>query len=137
MNNILSDSLSSVSHLSSLSLISVSPSLNPKTISRRNSQHHITPTQKPTPQRNSHPAPYHANPKTETATCNPAPQSIANPAPYHAIELGETNMATPYHEFAIHGSQPSSMVKPISRIRDPRPMIHNRSSTSTSSSWSE
>ena len=90
-------------------------------------------TQKPTPRRNSHLAPYHTNPKTEIATRNLAPQSTTNPAPYHAIEHGETNTPTPYHEFAIHGSQPSSMakptesqpsstVKPISRIRYPRPI---------------
>ena len=66
-----------------------------------------------------------------------AEPSTCNPAPYHAIEHGETNTATPYHDFASHGSQPSSTAKPISRIRDLRPTIHNWSSASTSSSWSE
>ena len=95
----------------SLSLISISPSLNPK----------------PTLRRNSHPAPYEANPKTETATRNPAPQSTTNPAPYHAIEHGETNTAPPYHEFAIHGSQPSSTAKPTRRrhITNSQSMDHN------------
>ena len=49
----------------------------------------------------------------EPSTRNPAPQSTANPTPYHAIEHGENQ-----HD-------------------NPQPMIHNRSSVSTSLSWSE
>ena len=78
----------------------------------------------------------------ESSTCNPAayhairnshrnlaPQSTTNLAPYHAIKHDETNTAIHDPRSMIHNHDP--------RICNPQPTIHNRSSASTSLSWSE
>ena len=102
-------------HLSSLSLILVSSSPNPVAVT----QHHITPS--------------------ATATRNPTPQSIAHEFATHefAIHDPRFNMAKPtrWNQHGEHGETNTAIHDP--RIRDPRPMIYNRSSASTSSSWSE
>ena len=70
-------------------------------------------TQKPTPRQNSHPAPYHSNPKTETATRTTAKQPPAN----------QHHRAQPTQ----HHITPSSSTKPTQRhhITNSRSTNHN------------
>ena len=96
-NNILFDSLFSVSHLC---------------LSLTEPKNHITAKQ---------PTPYHTNLKTETATCSPAPKSIANPAPYHAIKHGDTisRIRDPRITIIEHGK--THIMNSRSTTHDPQP----------------